>query len=88
MKKHQDDAKQIEDELKQVRAQVELANRKAEEARERNALLRAHLLDKEEVENENIALKQHVERLRPKKHQVNSLFYCICMFVLVKKQKD
>ena len=73
MKKHQEEAKKVEDELEQVRAQVELANRKAEEARERNALLRAHLLDKEEIENENMALKRHVERLKPKHHQVNMM---------------
>ena len=78
MKKNQENAKKIEEELEEVRAQVELANRKAEEAKERNALLRAHLLDKEEIENENIAMKRRGDKPLSKNHQVN--FYPYLFF--------
>ena len=70
MKNQQDSAKRVSDELEQVRAQFELANRKAEEAREKNAILRAHLLDKE-AENENAIRKNASEKKRPRnKHHV------------------
>lgn len=79
IKKQQDEMRKVGGELDNVRAQLEIANRKAEEAKERNALLRAHLLDKKEAENENFAPKTNPDRQPLKPRQVLSkLIILVC----------
>nr|CAB3265830.1 early endosome antigen 1-like [Phallusia mammillata] len=64
LKKKQKEVDKVTRDLETLRAQTAAANRKAEEARERSALLQAHLLDKEEVEAENAKLKENIEVLK------------------------
>ena len=76
--------------LELLRAQTDLANRKAEEARERNALLLAHLLDKEKVERENEFLKENIKSLEQAGLKAvrfdlkvpGNIFVCLDIFVL------
>ena len=66
LKKYQEEMQKVSHDLELVRVQADTANKKAEEARERNSLLKAQLLDKEEVENQNDKLKQNLEALTRK----------------------
>ena len=82
IKKQQDEMKKVTDELENVRSQLEVANRKADEAKERNALLRAHLLDKKEAENENMNQETNAKQVASKHRQVCVLCLCILSLYL------